>query len=242
MTSGPPQLVEYSAWFFAGGSYVRMDVGEAGESWRAPRSIWDDYPELSFGPLFEPIDSFGVHDVLQVTDTVVKIEGRFLDVRRGCLVPPPPRARWAEPGVGVDGYMWERGCALAVGPTVLAVDRVHGAWTVHVPTGTWTGSFGAPLNMDLFTSIILPSLASASDRHPLQLHPGSPSSPGDPGQIRIFDLATAEGFGQQATTDRFLGLAAFNGQVDCAGVAYGDFDRPARARHTRGCPTAFSPS
>ena len=231
-------MLECSVFFFTGGSYARLDFGVAGEMWREPRSIWDDYPGLGFGPLIDPATGFQVHDVLQVTDTVVKVEGVYVDLRRGCRVPPPPRARWAEPGVGVDGYMWERGSALAPGPTVLALDRVHEAWIVHVPTGTWTGSFDIPAFMDLHTSVVLPSLADRDARTVYIFNVGGDRSP-DLNHIWIMDLQTGAGFEVQLAVDRFPGLAAFDGVVDCAGVAYGDFDRPARARHTREVADSF---
>ena len=247
---GPPQVLDYSVFFFTGGRYARLDFGVAGETWRDPRSIWDDYPGLGFGPLIDPATSLQVHDVLQVTDTVVKVEGVYVDLRRGCRVPEPPRARWAAPGaltldgsdgrtlVALDGYLWERGSALASGPTVLALDRVDKAWIVHVPTGTWTGSFDIPAFMDEHTSVVLPSLADRDARTVYIFNVGGDRS-ADLNHIWMFDLRTGAGFEVQLAVDCFSGLAAFDGVVDCAGVAYGDFDRPGRARHTREVADSF---
>ena len=246
-------MLSYSAYFFRSDLCTRLDAGEAGESWREPSGTLDEFPELAYLWRTHASDEAPPQHAVQVTDSVVLISkphpddapgrSRYLDVRRGRLVPPPPRARWTEPGVGVDGWIWERGCALAPGPTVLAI-RPDGneCWTVHVSTGTWTGPFpvkpsdmGDPL--DPATFVVLPGLADP-DARTIYIFKGTSEQGGD-GQAWTYDLQTGEGIDVQSATDQFPGLATFGGVVDCAAVAYGSFDLPGRARHTRQLSDGF---
>jgi hypothetical protein len=234
---------QYSAYFFRSSMFMRLDATGGSESWHGLLRTFQEFPDLAYmWRTFDLIEHVP-NRAVQVTDTVVRIEDRYLDVRRGGLVPPPPRSRWSEPGVGVDGWLWKIGSAIGPGPVVLTfTPDGEQAWMVHVPTGAWSGPFdpkpsdlGDPLELDTF--LVLPGLADPNARTIYVLK--GPAEDGGDGQAWIYDLATGDNLDVQAATNRFPGLATFGGVVDCACVVYGSFDVPGRARYTRELSDSF---